>query len=112
MITKIWTDDEELLVDTEDIEELESAMRFKAEHIRAKADPELFAAVAGILSSMWDTASKAIDPVKHGHWIVEELNNTSPNIRCSNCKSVMYKPIINYYYCPFCGAKTDEEVSG
>ena len=63
MITKIWTDDEELLVDTKDIGDLESAMRFKAEHIRAKADPELFVAVADSLSSVLDTASKAINPV-------------------------------------------------
>lgn len=53
---KIWTDDEELIVDLDDIGELESAMRFKAEHIKAKAEPQLFEAVANKLKELWDYA--------------------------------------------------------
>lgn len=59
-IVRIWTDDEEIIVDSEDVGELESAMRFKAEHPDADADPELYAAVANSLSSLWDNAVRAI----------------------------------------------------
>ena len=51
---KIWTDKEELIVDLNDIGELECAMRFKAENIKAKADPQLFLAVADRMKEMWD----------------------------------------------------------
>ena len=61
---KIWTDDEYIEVDPNDVGELESAMLFKAEHIKAKADPELFAAVAYMLFSLWDTATKRVDVVR------------------------------------------------
>ena len=61
---KIWTDGECIEVDPNDVGELESAMLFKAEHIKAKADPELFAAVAYMLSRLWDTATKRVDVVR------------------------------------------------
>ena len=50
---KIWTDDEELIIALNDISELELAMRFKAEHIDAKAEPQLFEAVADALNDLW-----------------------------------------------------------
>lgn len=55
---RIWTDDEFLEVDLSDIGELESAMGFKAEHIKAKADPQLFEAVADALSKLWNKATE------------------------------------------------------
>ena len=61
---KIWTDDECIEVDPNDVGQLEAAMRFKAEHIKAKADPELFVAVADMLSRLWDTATKRVDVVR------------------------------------------------
>ena len=61
---KIWTDGECIEVDPNDVGELEAAMLFKAEHIKAKADPELFAAVADMLSRLWDTATKRVDVVR------------------------------------------------
>ena len=61
---KIWTDDEYIEVDPNDVGELESAMLFKAEHIKAKADPELFAAVAYMLFRLWDSATKRVDVVR------------------------------------------------
>ena len=61
---KIWTDDEYIEVDPNDVGELESAMLFKAEHIKAKADPELFAAVADMMSRMWDYATNRVDVVR------------------------------------------------
>ena len=67
---KIWTDDECIEVDPNDVGQLEEAMLFKAEHIKAKADPEMFSAVADMLSRLWDTATKRVDVV-----------------RCRECKS-------------------------
>ena len=61
---KIWTDDECIEVDHNDVGQLEAAMRFKAEHIKAKADPEMFSAVADMLSRLWDTATKRVDVVR------------------------------------------------
>ena len=61
---KIWTDDECIEVDPNDVGQLEAAMLFKAEHIKAKADPELFSAVADMLSRLWDTATKRVDVVR------------------------------------------------
>lgn len=61
---KIWTDDECIEVDPNDVGQLEAAMRFKAEHIKAKADPEMFSAVADMLSRLWDSATKRADVVR------------------------------------------------
>ena len=61
---KICTDDEYIEVDPNDVGQLEAAMLFKAEHIEAKADPELFVAVAEMLSCLWDSATKRIDVVR------------------------------------------------
>ena len=61
---KIWTDEEYIEVDPNDVGQLEAAMLFKAEHIKAKADPELFAAVAYTLFRLWDTATKRVDVVR------------------------------------------------
>ena len=61
---KIWTDDECIEVEPNDVGQLEAAMLFKAEHIKAKADPEMFSAVADMLSRLWDTATKRVDVVR------------------------------------------------
>ena len=61
---KIWTDDEFIDVDPNDVGQLEAAMLFKAEHIKAKADPELFAAVADMLSRLWNFATNRVDVVR------------------------------------------------
>lgn len=61
---KIWTDDEYIEVEPNDVGQLEAAMLFKAEHIKAKADPEMFSAVADMLSRLWDTATKRVDVVR------------------------------------------------
>lgn len=77
---KIWTDDEYIEVDPNDVGELEAAMRFKAENIKAKADPELFAAVAYMLSRLWDTAAKRVDVVR-----CRECNHCDPeNYHCDH----------------------------
>ena len=61
---RIWTDDEYIDVEPNDVGQLEAAMLFKAEHTKAKADPELFAAVADMLSRLWDSATKRVDVVR------------------------------------------------
>ena len=53
-----------------------------------------------------------IDPVKHGHWIF-----TGRTYKCSNCclsednaveADPCDLPMLNFKYCPHCGAKMDE----
>ena len=61
---KIWTDDECIEVEPNDVGQLEAAMLFKAEHIKAKADPEMFSAVACMLFRLWDTATKRVEVVR------------------------------------------------
>ena len=78
---KIWTDDECIEVEPDDVGQLEAAMLFKAEHIKAKADPELFAAVADMLSRLWDTATKRVDVVRCrecNHWDPENYHCDHP----------------------------------
>lgn len=77
---KIWTDEECIEVDPNDVGELETAMLFKAEHIKAKADPEMFSAVADMLSRLWDTATKRVDVVR-----CRECNHCDPeNYHCDH----------------------------
>lgn len=54
---KIWTDVEEMNVGNT-VDELRRAMLFKASHIKAKADPELFFAVANKLAQLADLCDK------------------------------------------------------
>ena len=81
---KIWTDDECIEVDPNDVGGLEAAMRFKAEHIKAKADPELFAAVAYMLFRLWDTATKRVDVVRCRECKFRDGTPGQPNIQCGN----------------------------
>ena len=77
---RIWTDDEYIEVEPNDVGQLEAAMLFKAEHIKAKADPELFAAVADMLSRLWDSATKRVDVVR-----CRECKHCDPeNHHCDN----------------------------
>ena len=79
---KIWTDDECIEVDPNDVGQLESAMRFKAEHIKAKADPELFAAVAYMLFRLWDSATKRVDVVRCRECVYYDTVDFNGDILC------------------------------
>ena len=79
---RIWTDDEYIEVEPNDVGQLKAAMLFKAEHIKAKADPELFAAVADMLSRLWDSATKRVNVVrcrecKYHYWEQEPCHGKS-----------------------------------
>lgn len=45
------TDEETIVVDIDDMDSLIGAMRYKATHIKAKADPDIFSAVANALET-------------------------------------------------------------
>ena len=79
---RIWTDDECIEVEPNDVGQLEAAMLFKAEHIKAKADPEMFSAVADMLPRLWDSATKRVDVV-----------------RCRECKYSSYDEIFGNCWC-------------
>ena len=57
----------------------------------------------------------AQDPVKHGHWIF-----TGRTYKCSNCclkvdnaveADLCDMPLLNFKYCPNCGAKMDGDAN-
>ena len=111
---KIWTDDECIEVDPNDVGQLEAAMLFKAEHIKAKADPEMFSAVADMLSRLWDSATKRVDVVRcreckrHGKW-----KRSGALLECQRCGEIYSQLGGNagksWNYCPNCGCKMDLE---
>jgi DNA-directed RNA polymerase subunit RPC12/RpoP len=52
---------------------------------------------------------KEIDPIEHGYWI----NRSNDKHVCSVCQAIVYSEWAiedEYDYCPFCGAKMDEEL--
>lgn len=59
-----------------------------------------------------------VDPVKHGHWMCENLRSKTAMFDCPVCGKTCYdlsgrgkhgeKSVCNYRYCPWCGAKMDE----
>lgn len=52
---------------------------------------------------------KAQEPVVHGRWIDENLDDSlDPRMRCSICTGVE-SPLLKWRYCPNCGAKMDGE---
>lgn len=52
-------------------------------------------------------SQQTIIPINHAHWI--KKNTVQHRQFCSNCKG--QSPLsFNYNYCPYCGAKIDEEV--
>ena len=109
---KIWTDDAYIEVDPNDVGELEAAMLFKAEHIKEKADPELFAAVAEMLSRLWDSATKRVDVVRcreckyflqYSEKYKQEVECADGDcfIKCLHSEEVQYCPCKNDDYCSF-----------
>ena len=94
---KICTDDEYIEVDPNDVGQLEAAMLFKAEHIKAKADPELFVAVAEMLSHLWDSATKRVDVVRCRDCKYHENTNVTGFKHCCLIdKTVRYNDFCSY----------------
>ena len=52
-----------------------------------------------------------VDPVKHGRWIVEEINPNIFKVTCSVCDNWDYfgtvSEVANYAYCPYCGSRNE-----
>lgn len=60
-----------------------------------------------VLDMIRRTPTEDVAPVMHAHWIFY-ANGTCD---CSNCHTVWESNMLNRWieYCPFCGAKMDEE---
>lgn len=105
MIVHIADENDERYVDTSDAVELAKAMQFKADHIKAKAPPELFEAVAKAMRSMKDE--------RHGHWI---FYRKGLSCKCSKCRYTLKMSdeyriayvVMDERYCYHCGARMDE----
>ena len=63
----------------------------------------------GVLNVLDMVKTEDVAPIVHAHWIFYE-NGTCD---CSNCHTVWESNMLNRWieYCPFCGAKMDEEMS-
>lgn len=54
---RVWTEDEYVeIANPTDIDEITEALQFKAEHIKAKADPQVFELAAKTIEELFDTA--------------------------------------------------------
>lgn len=51
-----------------------------------------------------------VDPVKHGHWILEQFGEGDDAELWYQCSQCGWPTMSNHsnYYCPHCGAKMDE----
>lgn len=51
-----------------------------------------------------------VAPVIHARWVLyhDETNMTYGSYACTNCKTI--QGLSKYRFCPYCGAKMDEEV--
>lgn len=117
---RIWTDDEYIEVEPNDVGQLEAAMLFKAEHIKAKADPGLFVAVANMLSRLWDSATKRVDDGcgyckednegfrrMFGAFSLENpFHGKTWKICAGKCKPM------EIYFCPMCGRRLPHPPKG
>ena len=76
---------------------------------KAPTPDEIDCILDGVLNLLEEQST--IDPVKHGHWVF-----TGRTYKCSNCYLKEYNaveadlcdmPLLNFKYCPHCGAKMD-----
>ena len=111
---KIWTDDECLETDGKNITELYACMLFKAKHIKAKADPELFEAVAKALSQ-WN---------EEVHSVTRSTELENAAICCPHCAVATFtdEPFtvitqmgravnVIFNFCPVCGRDLKQKVN-
>jgi len=85
-----------------------AVQRFKNYQADCEKENDTLAAeiFADVVAELQD--APAIDPVKHGNWIVKPyLFGTSRF--CSKCGSNYGMPHEIYNYCPNCGVKMDKE---
>lgn len=63
-----------------------------------------------IMNAKGDVAQETLLPLRHGHWIQAVHNRWFSYIKCSKCKRYLrdIHPS-DYKFCPYCGAKMDEE---
>ena len=68
-----------------------------------------------LITDYINSISTEVVPLVHAHWFESYWEGTGA--KCSNCGSVIlsyevdYQDVIHDYdYCPYCGAKMDEEV--
>lgn len=94
-------------------------------HIEEKLDkltdmPEMGARIAAMVSAYNSTLNYImqipavdVEPVKHGHWICENLGFGAYRYKCSECGSIYGQSQIEEFrhskFCGDCGAKMDGE---
>ena len=64
------------------------------------------------ISLLQNSETEDVAPVIHAHWKWELADNGWADTTCSNCGHVWNMDVhvsLDYDYCPYCGAKMDEE---
>ena len=57
---------------------------------------------------IFDIPTVDVEPIRHGHWI-DASSGYAFNFCCSECGFIVHEQfILNYKYCPNCGANMDE----
>ena len=87
--------------------------------LQSKMDNSGARALENVISSVRDMVEADVVPVVHGHWVeypaclIYEDALTSDHIACSACEKVFSTVddcTENFNFCPWCGAKMDQEV--
>lgn len=55
------------------------------------------------IDKLREFSSADVAPIRHGKWIIHEIEDTLRWRECSVCKGEIHN--VNYNYCPHCGAK-------
>lgn len=70
----------------------------------------LFGVVADFIVLVSEIPAADVEPVVHGHWIKRRYGLRKIYYHCSHCHFGLSK-IGDDHYCPYCGAKMDEEAN-
>ena len=86
------------------------AMKDTNDNVIVVIDPETKSKYLISLSD-YINAQPTVDPVKHGHWVIADLDGY--DIECSNCHNegpygMDAEDVLEIPYCPWCGARMDE----
>lgn len=102
-----------LLIDTEDEDDIIAALLYKANHIKAKTEPEVFRHAASFLMQAQQNDAARSFGAENSHWVFSRNRNLQINATCPSCNTVLvaadeYMPLRGYNYCPNCGADMRE----
>ena len=65
---------------------------------------------AEALNQIIELLSTDVEPVRHGHWIEDEIQiHVEKTYHCSECDCLAWSEDEKTRYCPTCGARMDDD---